>query len=256
MSIWMKNYKICNDSDLSLDEVKSIVETMDRGLWDTDHGVLRDNVSSLRHDLVTVTELSDSLHERMVETVKRFNALDSSTLNKKLLNDKGLPKGSEPKPTPPGKKPEEKAASNPDSSVQALEERLGKLEERINGHDRRHEEAETNLKALNGAMGIVKNGEGTWLPTPDGQFDRNAKVQEHLGYSRDKDGKVSFADRASSVQFNSKMGGLIGLGVTIVALTIFLITGATFTVALFWSIMIGLGVLAISGFIAAPRNNN
>lgn len=74
-----------------------------------------------------------------------------------------------------------------------------RVDARLDGHDHRFEQTERNLTALNGAVGIMKDNQGTWVPTADGQFARNAAVQEHLGYGRSDDGTVSFADRAASV---------------------------------------------------------
>ena len=103
--------------------------------------------------------------------------------------------------------------SDTDNSVDT---RLTKLEERVDGHDRRHEEAEANLKGLNGAIGITKNPEGAWVPIPDGMFDRVANMGSHLGYTRHENGSVTYTERVQQVASGIPVWGwavaaLIGL---------------------------------------------
>lgn len=90
--------------------------------------------------------------------------------------------------------------SNPaDASVAQLRDDVDALTKRVDGHDRRHENTESHLKALDGAVGIAQNKDGAWVPVPDGQFDRNSRIQQHLGYQRAKDGTISFMSSTISV---------------------------------------------------------
>ena len=92
--------------------------------------------------------------------------------------------------------------------------------------------------------------------------ERIERLENNVGRAGE-DGTFVFADsfieRVDNVapfSFNSPTGGLIGLIAVIIALAFFLITGSEFGVALFWSIMLGMGALAIGGFITAPHNKH
>ena len=125
--------------------------------------------------------IADSVAYRMAVEQSDTAVLDE-------LAAKYLRGGQQPTPTRGGGK----SVPSPNSDDnEALSKRVKRLESRADGHDRRHEKAEENLKALNGAVGITRK-KGTWVPVPDGQFDRNVKVQEHLGYTRAENGSVSF----------------------------------------------------------------
>lgn len=244
MNVSFKNGKAqVNWAKVGWLEVRNLLYTVDQNLWRTEHAVLRDDMASLRHDVERSATLTDVIRQQAQDLIERYNALDIK-----------------PKPTPaPTPKPKKPAPQDPKPKTptpnDGLTERVKELEDRVDGHDARFVQAEANLKALNGAVGITKNPDGAWVPTEGGQFDRNAKVQQHLGYSRDNNGNVSFADR--QFPFNATTGGLIGLVAAIVSMIIFMmITGATFTTALFWAIMIGLAAVVIGGLIAAPRSTH
>lgn len=133
--------------------------------------------------------------------------------------------------------------------------RVTKLERRVKGHDRRHENAEANLDALNGAVGITTNPDGAWVPIPDGQLDRNSRVQQHLGYERDKDGNVTF-NQIGGTSFNYTLAGIVGAVVWLVAFLSFWIFGdATISKAIVWSLLIGLGAGLATGAITAYLTN-
>lgn len=259
MAIRLVDYQVQGTlAGLTLGEAKTVIETIDRGLWKRNHSVLRDDVASLRHDLRQSSALTDDLHQRVTETIERFNALDPSSLNTELLDDASLPKGGAPKPpklalkpTDPAPKPKPPATTE----VTPLEERVTKLEQRVDGHDRRHEEAEANLKGLNGAVGIAKNGEGAWLPVPDGQFDRNAKVQQYLGYARDNEGQVTFADRNSGSDKLVIWPAVVALVIALVIFMIIMATGFGPVWASIWAlpaVVIAIIVFLITNRTTAP----
>lgn len=72
-------------------DARTALETLSAGLYGTEHGVLRDDVISLRLDLDKARELNDDLRERTEDAIKRFNALDATSLNTRLLDDSSLP---------------------------------------------------------------------------------------------------------------------------------------------------------------------
>lgn len=191
-NVWLKDYKIgiAKPKALTAKEAKMVAVTISRGLWNTENSVIRNDASVLRHDLVDdlveVTELTDDLRSRVVDIVKRFNRLREEDLNKTLLDDSLLPMGGDgsdaTSPTAP-----------PNNGGKTVEERITALENSSAKHEK-------NLEALNGATGITEGADGAWVPIPDGQFDRNSRVQQHLGYNRADDGTVTFNDRPNTRQ--------------------------------------------------------
>lgn len=218
--ISMRNYKIVvsGDEPMTADQARKVIETIDRGLWGTNHGVLRDNVTSVRHELSLQARGGGDVHPRVIECIDAFNQLDSSSLNTRLLDDASLPRS-----------PHASTRTSSNDEVRALQEEIERIKSRVDGHDRRHEEAEENLAALNGAVGIVKNPEGAWVPVPDGQFDRNSRVQKYLGYNRDGNGDVTFARTDGRPRW--ALGFAIG---TVIGVVFYVITGVTWG----WSAMI------------------
>lgn len=172
MSVRLRNYRFEVDqmSEMSPGEAKAVILTVTRGLWNTNHSRLRNDASSVRQDLAEAESLDSDLRQRVESVVERFNALAPEGLNRPLLDDNTMPMNGEPRPT----------ALIPQGS----EPKPGPTEHR-------QENAENNLHALNGSVGIVKDPNGSWVPTPDGQFARNAQVQSRLGYTRAEDGTVA-----------------------------------------------------------------
>lgn len=220
-NVTLENYRVrVHDEDaLTLSEARIILKTMDRGLFGVVHDdkALRDDVLSLRISLKETRGFSDDQKKDVLDVIRRYGEVDVEALNRKLLDDNTKEKRAEPAgatPAPPTSKtrsrddkgaPKAPAASDDQSkdndtttvsvSDDNTKTRLTDLERRVDGHDRRHDNAEANLKELNAAVGITRNPQGAWVPIADGQFDRNTRVQKELGYHRDKDGKVTFRDR-------------------------------------------------------------
>lgn len=186
---------------------------------------LKHKLSSLRHDLARSAAVSAELRRKARELVERYNTLDPSQRTTPQGGGTPVPPPAPPtSPTPTSPStPTSPTTPPPAPPASDLAGRVTALERRVDGHDRRHEQAEANLGELNGAVGIVRNPDGTWVPTPDGQLDRNSRVQQHLGYARDRDGNVTFADRSASEGFS------MGLFVLCVAIGM----GAGFLLGLF-----------------------
>ena len=104
--------------------------------------------------------------------------------------------------------------------VDDLEDRIQTLENRVDGHDRRFENNESNLSALNGAVGIMKNPQGAWVPIPDGQFDRNSTMQRHFGYHLNDDGEAEFYNRSDEVSSSNQISPIWYGAVLLAALLI------------------------------------
>lgn len=254
----LRNYKLELPEQFTLQQAKSVIETVNRGLWNTAHGILRDNVASLRLSLREATELTADLRQQVKQVVAVFNQLDVETLNQQLLDDKSAPKegsnssksndSDESKSTTDDDQPEPIALEN-------VMQRMTKLEERVDGHDRRHEQAEQNLRELNGAVGITKGPDGTWKPTPDGQFSANSHVQQHLGYRRNDDGKVSFTS-LNNTENGGRFSGWVALATFGVVLLFMMhpnMVGASFVFGFVVSVMAAATAGLIAGNIGRKK---
>lgn len=130
----------------------------------------------------------------------------------------------------------------------------GNQEQRITGLEARAANAEANLGALNGAVGIAKSPDGSWLPTPDGQFTRNSQVLAHLGYNRANDGTVTFTNATASNRAEQKLRIWPTVIVFIAAFILFWIP-----LALGWGMVWAAGVataVMIIGIVTILVTNN
>lgn len=211
--------------EVSWNDARNLVHTMRQLLLGEDYGIIRNDASLLYAEIERSADLNDETRENLRNLVRRFNALNLTP---------------PPAPTP--------------TPSDTLEGRVVALERRVDGHDRRHEQAELNLDALNGAVGITTNPEGAWVPVPDGQFSRNAEVQRYLGYSRGNDGTVSFADRANRESPIMWWPTIVAL---VVALVLFFTILAIGGGAVWASVATGLALVVATGtFILTNRNND
>lgn len=215
--------RIIDPKNLTVKDAKSILATIARGLWDTDHTKLRDNVSDLRHDLVDVKELTEDLYRRLGVVVAAFNALDIESLNKALLDDVSLLPG---EPVPPTKPPTPSESDPPTKPEPVASIDTDAVADKV----------------LNGMKPFMAtNAEGEIV-----------KAASQADLDNAKERITALENRPASTAafpFDPAIGVGTGLTLLVLAMLGFIISGASVTVALFWGAMVGLTGLVFGGVI-------
>lgn len=177
--------------DATVDDLKYFLGKIDKILATEPehHSRLRDDIQACQIRLVSIG-YDDEAKTMALNAINEFNNIVEKrcgirqskpairTVESAKVNPDPIPS---PKTTPTGD-----------------DKRLADIEKRLDGHERRLEDAESGLKAVKGAVGITVDSSGAIIPIANGQFDRNARVQEFLGYERNSDGTVSFDALAAS----------------------------------------------------------
>lgn len=154
------------------------------------HSRLRDDIQACQIRLVSMG-YDDEAKTMARNAINGFNAIIEKR-TRGIRPPKPAIHTVEPAKVKPDPSPE------PEPTPTGDDKRLADIEKRLDGHDRRLENAEDDIKALKSAVGVTTDPSGAMVPLPNGQFDRNARVQEFLGYKRDDDGTVSFDAPAAS----------------------------------------------------------
>lgn len=260
-NIRMENYKIVGQiKDLS--DARVAVETLDRGLWGTEHGVLRDDVASLRHDLAGAENLNKDLSQRVEGVISRFTELEANTLNKDLLDNSSLPKGAlapkdsstktNGKATNDG--PEPLQVDDKDKDDTPSPKKSATSDEPTPAWAKELRKDFLKFSATDDKGNPTKAAADADLKTLE---SRVYDLEEGTGYQVDDKGEVSFTKltNLSTQSFNWKTAGITALLVFLIMFVLSLTAfGMVASFSLLFSAVIGVIAGAIAGAISAHKS--